>query len=130
MNLEFHANTYSAYIEDEVHILGLADDPAQPTHYLLLQRAEDFDEQDEALGMATYHVELGGQGVSGYGGIQQVLLAPGQLTLHFSQAVAWCRSLPSLEIRWETGLLVPDELDAALAGIFNETGTVIRRQAQ
>ncbi|KTC37327.1 MAG: Imm10 family immunity protein [Pseudomonas sp.] len=130
MNMQFDATTYNAFVEDEVRILGLADDPAQPGQYLLLQRAEHFDEQDEALGMATYHVELGGQGVSGYGGIEQVLLAPGQLTLHFSQAVAWCRSLPSLEIRWETGLLVPDELEAALTGIFSETSTVIQRQPQ
>nr|BFD41431.1 hypothetical protein FFPRI1PSEUD_29300 [Pseudomonas sp. FFPRI_1] len=125
MKLMFDAVTYSAYTEDEVSILGLADDPAEPGQYLLLQRAQECDEQDRALGMDTYYVELGGQGLAGYGGIDRVQLAPGHLTLQFSQALAWCQGLSSLEVRWRSGLASLEQLEAALQGIFDATGTLI-----
>ena len=125
MSLKFHATGYSACTEDEVQILGFADDGQPPGHYLLLQRAECFDEQDRQLGMDTYHVELGGQAVSGYGGIRQVLLAPGRLTLHFGDSQAWCRGLPSLEISWKPGLASVEDVAMALGAIFLDTDTLI-----
>lgn len=129
MNLKFHANTYSAYTEDEVQILGFADDGQQPEYYLLLQRAECFDEQDRQLGMDTYYLELGGQGVAGYGGIEQLQLAPGRLTLHFSSTLDWCRGLPSLEISWDAGLASVEEVRAAFSEMLLGTDTRMQLQA-
>lgn len=40
--------------------------------YLLLQVADEYDEQDRALEMDTYYTELSGQGAAGYGGIDRV----------------------------------------------------------
>jgi hypothetical protein len=128
MSLKFHANTYSAYTEDDVQILGFADDGQQPEHYLLLQRAECFDEQDRQLGMDTYYVELGGQGVAGYGGIEQLQLAPGRLTLRFSSTLDWCRGLPSLDISWDAGLASVEEVRAALGEMLLGTDTHIQLQ--
>lgn len=128
MSLKFHANTYSACTEDEVQILGFADDGQQPEHYLLLQRADCFDEQDRQLGMDTYYVELGGQGVAGYGGIERLQLAPGRLTLHFSRDQAWCRGLPSLEVSWDLGLASVEAVEAAFGEMLLGTDTQIQVQ--
>jgi hypothetical protein len=130
MSWMFQATTYSAYTEDEVQILGFADDAAQPEHYLLLQRAEDVDEQDVALGMDSYYVELGGQGLAGYGGIERALLAPGRLTLHFSPAVAWCQALPSLEVQWDVELAPVEAVQAALTQMFLDTTTLLQKQPE
>ncbi|NBF09166.1 Imm10 family immunity protein [Pseudomonas sp. Fl4BN1] len=126
MRWTFDATTYSAYVEDEVRFFGLADDPVEPEHYLLLQRAEAFDEQDRALGMATYYVELAGPGAAGYGGIERVQLAEGQLTLHFSPALSWCQALPSLQVRWNAELATLAQVEMALEGIFIDTDTLIQ----
>ena len=126
MSFKFHATTYSACTEDEVQILGFADDGQQPGHYLLLQRAECVDEQDRQLGMDTYYVELGGQDVAGYGGIERLQLAPGHLTLHFSSTLDWCRGLPSLEISWEAGLASIEEVEAAFTEMLLGTETRIQ----
>ena len=69
----FSAVEFAVLHEDGVLIGGFrgessdGDDP-----YLLLQVADEFDDQDRRLGMDTYYVELSGQGASGYGGIEQI----------------------------------------------------------
>lgn len=128
MSFKFHATTYSACTEDEVRILGFADDGQQPGHYLLLQRAECVDEQDRLLGMDTYYVELGGQDVAGYGGIERLQLAPGHLTLHFSSTLDWCRALPNLEVSWDAGLASVEEVEAAFGEMFLGTDTAVQVQ--
>ncbi|MGC5700882.1 hypothetical protein J4P02_11850 [Pseudomonas sp. NFXW11] len=125
MQLMFQATTYSAFTEDQVRIFGLADDPQAPEHYLLLQRAESFDEQDQALGMDSYYLELGGQQMAGYGGVDRLLLEPGQLTLHFSTTQAWCRDLSALVVRWSAELASLEAMAVALEGIFEGCGSLI-----
>jgi hypothetical protein len=41
---------------------------------VILQRGTEGDEQDEAFGLDTYYMEVGEDGVAGYGGVASVSL--------------------------------------------------------
>ena len=83
MQLELEAKTVTAERAESYWQVGFADDPIDTTEYLLLQRGVEDDEQDVRLGMATYYVEISGQGASCYDGISTFDLQPGQLFITF-----------------------------------------------
>ena len=84
MQFELEAKTVIAERAESFWQVGFADDPVDTTEYLLLRRDVEDDEQNIRLGMATYYVEVGGQGASCYGGISTFDLQPGQLTITFA----------------------------------------------
>jgi len=63
-----------------------------------------------------------------YGGIEQLQLAPGRLTLRFSSTLDWCRGLPGLDISWDAGLASVEEVRAALGEMLLGTDTRIQLQ--
>lgn len=86
--------------------MGFADDPVDTTEYLLLQRGVEDDEQDIRLWMATYYVEIDGQGASCYGGISTCDLRPSQLIITFTPKGA---ARPGCDQAGITFDLSPDE---------------------
>ncbi|MFJ4347437.1 Imm10 family immunity protein [Pseudomonas sp. NPDC089401] len=107
MTHDFQAACWVAEVEDEVILAGLADHLAQPQLYVLLQRAEAFNEQDRALGMDTYHVEVSGQGGSGYGGLDVVEVGQDSVVFVFA-GEGWCRALGRVRVGLPGGVLVED----------------------
>ncbi|UXU88227.1 Imm10 family immunity protein [Burkholderia sp. S-53] len=97
MDFRFFANVATYTFEDGVHIVGLADhDP--PSSYVILQRGIEDDEQDEALGPDTYYMEVGEDGVAGYGGIASVLLREEMLNIELSHDATWPEGLALVTI--------------------------------
>ncbi|WP_295470814.1 Imm10 family immunity protein [uncultured Pseudomonas sp.] len=127
MNIRFTARCHECFVEDEVLIVGFADSKSDPGDYLILQRAEAFDEQDRRLGMATYYVETAQPGLAGYGGVERVELAAGRLRLVFAPATPWCRDLQQVEILLGPPLDDLDAVERSLAGIFPDALPAIIR---
>ncbi|WP_034185391.1 MULTISPECIES: Imm10 family immunity protein [Burkholderia] len=97
MEFRFFANIVTYTFENGVHIVGLADhDP--PSSYVILQRETDDDEQDKALGLDTYYMEVGEDGVAGYGGVTSVSLQGKMLNIELSRDVAWTEGLALVTI--------------------------------
>ena len=84
MQFELEAKIVTAERTEFGWTVGFGDDPIDTTEYLLLGRGVEDDGQDIRLGMATYHVEINGQGASCYGGISTLDLRPGRLSITFA----------------------------------------------
>lgn len=67
--LSFVAHSVVVEDQEEGWLIGFADDRLKPEHYLMIQRAYEFDAQDIQFGMATYHLERDDQAWAGYGGV-------------------------------------------------------------
>lgn len=84
----FRAECVAIETPDQQFLLvGFADSEQHPVHYLMLQRALAFDEQDIALGMDSYHVEWCDEAQSGYGGIERCELTAEQVCFRFTPEV-------------------------------------------
>lgn len=127
MNIQFSAKYYDSSAEDDVLTVGLADSEDDPKHFLILQRAEDVDEQDVELGQDTYYVEIGEPGMAGYGGIYDVLVAADKLIFNFSSATKWCKTIKTIEIKIAPQLGSIDDMEKSLREIFIDTPTTISR---
>jgi Immunity protein 10 len=64
MDLQAKAATFSD--DGYCSLLSLADDPANPQHYVMLAFTNEPDEQDISMGMGGVHVDLGAWQVDGY----------------------------------------------------------------
>lgn len=103
------------------HLAGFADRQHGTEHYLMLQRSfeEDEDEQDEELGMDTYHVEWCGQQNACYGGIARLVLQRDGVQITFKrEAVEDMGGLEHLSIAFDLSASEYGALKAALADIF------------
>lgn len=123
MNIEFSATCYSAYTEDDVFTVGFADREDDPRHYLILQRAEEPDEQDVALGHDVCYVEIGEPGLAGYGGIDEVLIGTDTLVFTFGQRTPWCEGLRTVEIGISPALGPLEGIEASLRAVFTASPT-------
>jgi hypothetical protein len=85
-DLEFTAAVISAAVENGTCIVGLADRKIEPEHCIVLQRSLSPDEQDIALGQDTYYIEVCGEEMSGYGGIERATLGTDVLDLKMRAA--------------------------------------------
>jgi hypothetical protein len=70
--IEFTADMFQA-VEEEWGLVTRLDAPSteEEDFYLMLQRADEFDAQDVALGMDKYYIEFCGQGLSWYGHVER-----------------------------------------------------------
>ena len=107
MQFELEAKTVTAERAESYWQVGFADDPIDTTEYLLLQRGVEDGEQDIRLGMATYYVEINGQGAACYGGISTCHLQPGRLIITFAPQGAAKLGCDQAGITFD---LSPDEL--------------------
>lgn len=103
------------------HLAGFADQQHDTRHYLMLQRSfeEDEDDQDEALGMDTYHVEWCGQQNARYGGIARFVLKRDAAEISFqAEAVEDMDGLEHLSIAFDLPAGEYGDLKAALSEVF------------
>lgn len=107
--------------EDFCHLVGFADKKHGTEHYLMLQRSfeEDEDEQDEELGMDTYHVEWCGQQRPRYGGIERFVLKRTGAELTFKREAEEGMDEPKqMSIAFDLSAGEYEELKVALMNIF------------
>jgi hypothetical protein len=88
MTTNFSAKHVSVTEEEEYIVVGFADDAYQPTSYILLQRAYEWDEQDRELGMDAVYIERDDQSNAAYGGITQIDVANEQVVIHLTPETA------------------------------------------
>jgi len=55
------------------------------SNYVMIQYQKDYDEQDAALGMNTYHIERDDQSYGGYGGVKSWALHTGSLIIELNE---------------------------------------------
>lgn len=127
MNISFTATFFTTSSEDDVLTVGFADDEYDPHHFLLLQAAAEYDEQDQALGLDTYDVQIGEPELAGYGGVDTVLIASDKLVLCFSANTAWCKDIRQLDIFISSDMAKLDDIENALRAVFAGSPTVISR---
>jgi len=127
MNISFTATFFTTSSEDEVLTVGFADDEHDPRHFLLLQAADEYDEQDEALGLDTYDVQIGEPELAGYGGVDTVTIAPDRLVLCFSESIPWCKEIRRLDILISPDIATLDDIEKALQAVFAGSPAVISR---
>ncbi|MBY8608253.1 Imm10 family immunity protein [Burkholderia arboris] len=124
MDFRFFADVATYTFDDGVHVVGLADrDP--PTNYVILQRGTEDDEQDAALGLDTYYVEVCENGVAGYGGVESVSLRGEMLNIELAPDAGWAQGLRLVTIVVRaTGEL--ERVKQGLAAVFAGTSTRLR----
>jgi hypothetical protein len=127
MNISFTATFFTAASEDDVLTVGFADDEYDPRHFLLLQAAAEYDEQDKALGLDTYDVQIGEPELAGYGGVDTVLIAADKLVFCFSDKTPWCKEIRRLDIFISPDMAKLDDMKNALRAVFAGSPTVISR---
>jgi hypothetical protein len=71
MARSFHANRTVVTDEETYFLVCFADEEFDTCHYLMLQRAKEFDEQDVRFGMNDVYIEFDDQGWSDYGVIRR-----------------------------------------------------------
>lgn len=72
MSYEFRAAHIFAEDNENEIIVGFANDEFEPSKYLILERAHQFDEQDEELKMDRVYIQVEDQSRSNYGGITAI----------------------------------------------------------
>lgn len=124
MDFRFFADVATYTFDDGVHVVGLADrDP--PTNYVILQRGTEDDEQDAALGLDTYYVEVCENGVAGYGGVESVSLRGEMLNIELAPDAGWAQGLGLVTIVVRaTGEL--ERVKQGLAAVFAGTSARLR----
>jgi len=121
MDFRFFADVATYTLDDGVHVVGLADrDP--PISYVILQRRVEDDDQDQALGHDTYYMEVGEDGVAGYGGIDAVSLRGEMLNIYLAPDAAWAKGLVlvTIVVRATDGI---EQVKRGLTAIFAGTPT-------
>ena len=89
MSAGFTATDLSVLAEDDALITTLAAPAANgETVYLMFQRADQYDEQDVALGMDEPYIEYCGQEFSWYGHMHAVILHANRLSVQMDAEAA------------------------------------------
>lgn len=117
---EFTATLVSVVQQDNVWTIGFADDPAEPSNFVILQRGINADEQDRKLGQDTYYLEVSGQPL-GYGCIQSASLSRQIFTIHLDQAAG--RLFETLAISFDISKEEWQNLAEKLQFVFRGTKT-------
>lgn len=79
--MKLTANCVTCQTQDDVAMLGFADDEFNTTQYVLLQRGLKPSQQDRDCGFDTAHIEVNSQLHSGYGGVVEARLQENRLLL-------------------------------------------------
>ncbi|WP_166743622.1 Imm10 family immunity protein [Xanthomonas cannabis] len=80
----FNAKDISVEDDGYAMVVGLVDDPSNPSKFVILQRTKFPDAQDKALGLDKMHIELGGENKSRYGGVECIEIKGIKLKLSIS----------------------------------------------
>lgn len=119
-DFQLTATAVSVVQQDNACIIGFADDPAEPSNFVILQRAINATDQDRKLGQDTYHLEVSGQPL-GYGCIQSASLGRQTLTIHVDEAAG--RAFETLAISFDISKEEWRNLAEKLQFVFHGTRT-------
>ena len=87
--ITFHATNVSVTQEDwGTLVLWSADENLACERYLMLQAADEYDEQDVRFGMDDIYIETCGQGWSWYGNIEHFELTRNRVVVQLSEEAA------------------------------------------
>ena len=87
--ISFHATHVSVTKEDwGTIVMWSADDNLASERYLVLQAADEYDEQDVRLGMDDIYIETCGQGWSWYGNLESFELTRNRVLVQLSHEAA------------------------------------------
>lgn len=118
MDKQFTATYFDASREEDILTVGFADSHDEPSEFVILQRSDENDDQDEDLGQDTYYVEVGNPGVAGYGGIEKVEIFVDKVVFSFVKACGWVKPLSTVQINISSSVVDGDEIFSALNDIF------------
>jgi len=119
MSRAFNAACVSIDEDSEAWLVGFADAEFNPRRYLLLQRAKSPQDQDIALGLDGYHVEVDDQGKSRYGGIRSFELFPDHVIVEFDdEALSVFGGEKAIVVEFALRQQQLDQLRDSLARIF------------
>jgi len=79
---------YAQVDENDVIMVGFADDEFETSNYILLQKALVINEQDKKLGLDKVHITYSNQVNSTYGEILKVVLKNGLAEITFDSKTA------------------------------------------
>jgi hypothetical protein len=69
-------------------MIGFADDEHEPSQFVLLQKAKEYDEQDKRLGMDKIHIQVEDESRALYGGIRLISKEGEHLLIELEDAAA------------------------------------------
>jgi len=101
-----------ATIIDEPEEYRLVAFKGENESYFNIQDAVSFDEQDILLKMDSYHLQLNNQRFSGYGGIENIVLTPNEISIKFNEHGRMNLRQDSLTIEFEE--VISEELGSAI----------------
>ncbi len=86
MNYKFFAS--HTFNEDDgfTAMLGFSDDQFEPSKFLIVQRAHEYDDQDIKLGMDNLHIQLEDQSRAYYGGVTSISVVANTLLLKLNHS--------------------------------------------
>ncbi|WP_185964354.1 Imm10 family immunity protein [Aliikangiella marina] len=74
MSYELNASHIFNQDDDYMVMLGFADDEFEPSKFVIIQKAHEYDDQDVKLGMDKLHIQVEDQSRANYGGISSFTL--------------------------------------------------------
>ncbi|AZL72078.1 Imm10 family immunity protein [Pseudomonas oryziphila] len=126
MDKQFTAICFNFSREEDALIVGFADSHDEPSEFIILQRSDEIDDQDEDLGQDTYYVEVGSPGVAGYGGLKKVEIFVDKVVFSFVEAYGWVKSLNSVQVNISSSIVESEEIFLALNDVLMGEVTLLR----
>jgi len=81
MTYKFTANHIFNEDDSYMIMLGFADDEFEPSQFVIIQKAHEYDDQDMKLGMDKLHIQVEDQSRSQYGGISAINVTGNSLVI-------------------------------------------------
>lgn len=108
--------------ENDVLMIGFADDQFEPQEYILLQKTMHPDEQDLALGFDKIHITYNDESQSQYGGIEKVLLKAGSIEIYLDEEAVEALDCEASAVRvnFDPGTLKLEERRDLIEQMFGE----------
>lgn len=88
MSYRFDASHVFAQDDGYMVMIGFSDDEHEPSQFVLLQKAKEYDEQDKRLGMDKIHIQVEDESRALYGGIRLVSKEGEHLLIELEDAAA------------------------------------------
>lgn len=91
-------------------------------NYLMIQQSLDgYDEQDESLGMNSYHIERDDQSYGGYGGVEQINLQRNSIEVELDEIGKQNLQCDGVKVDFETDEETYQTLTEKLKSIFGSS---------
>lgn len=119
MSTKVNAKFVYSNIEDDLVMVGFANDEFEPTEYLLLQQNITCSEQDKKLGHDKAYITLNSEIHASYGGIKKVVLKDLKINVLVDKQTAnKLGSEEQIEIILQKAISKPELLKQHLSLIF------------